>query len=414
MNETKYWLWLSMVFGVGSRRIWEVMCLFQNAEDAFTALSEGNVNIVLNDRERENCGKILITDAEKAISDYRRKNIGVIGYSDKNYPIQLRHLFNPPAVLYYMGNIACLGASRTLTSVGTRNASEYSLRVCDRICGELASKNIMIISGFAVGIDIASHLAAAKRNFPTICVLGCGVDVAYPKPNVQYKEIILGSGGLFISEYPPETSPLPKNFPGRNRILAALGRVAAVFEASLKSGSLLTANLASEEGREIFVVPPADIFDSRYGGNIQLLAEGAVPLYRSGDILDCFKVGNSIDMEIRDTLNTMFTGREAGIIREGRSAKIIDFDTSDVLPRKTERKRKRSKKEAAEPETYQFGSLPQLQQNIVRELNSGKLHIDEMCSKLGITPAELLPELTELEILGIIDSLPGKMFELCQ
>lgn len=414
MNETKYWLWLSMVFGVGSRRIWEVMCLFPNAHEAFMALSEGNVNIVLSEKEREQCKSVKIEMAESDIAEYARKNIGVIGYSDAVYPVQLRHLFNPPAVLYYTGNSSCLASSRTLTAVGTRNASDYSLRVCREVCSELALKNVVIISGFAVGIDITSHLAAADSGKPTVCVLGCGVDVAYPKPNMQFREKILDAGGIFISEYPPETSPLPRNFPGRNRILAALGRVAAVFEASLKSGSLLTANLASEEGREIFVVPPADIFDSRYGGNIQLLEEGSLPLYRANDILDCFKIGSPVDMEIRDTLNTMFSGRESGIIREGRSAKIIKNKDINVRPQKTEHTKHHSQNAKSEPDIQQYGSLPMLQQNIIRELSAGKLHIDEIGSKLGIDTAELLSELTELEILGIIISLPGKMFELCQ
>ena len=413
MIETKYWLWLSMVFGIGSRRIWEIMCLFESAEEAYTALSSGTVNIVLDEKEREKCRTVTIAQAESKICEYDKKSIGLIGYSDQKYPIQLRHLFNPPAVLYYMGNVSCLASSRTVTSVGTRNASDYSLRAADEVCGELASKNIVIVSGFAVGIDIASHLAAAARKRPTVCVLGCGVDVEYPKPNAKYRETILNSGGLFISEFPPETSPHPRNFPGRNRILAALGKMTLVFEASLKSGSLITANLASEEGREIFVLPPSDIFDSRYGGNIQLLEEGAIPLYRTSDVLDCFKIGSSVDMEIRDTIKTMFTGREAGIIREGKSAKLADRDVNNVLPRKTERKRSHIKNEETKPETYELDSLTEIQQNIVRELRSGRLHADELCSKLDIAASELLPELTELEILGAISSFPGKMFELC-
>ena len=418
MDETKYWMWLSMVFGTGSRRIWEVMCLFETASEAYQSLTEQSVVLKLNEKETENLEKTELSDAENLIAKCGEKGIGVVGYSDKDYPHQLRHLFNPPAILYYRGNISCLTGTRTVTTVGTRNATDYGLRAANIVCGELAAKNVVIVSGFAVGIDIATQLAAAEKNRPTAAVMGCGVDVDYPKPNVQYRDMILKSGGVFVSEYPPGTQPLPQNFPARNRILAALGRAAVVFEASLKSGSLITARLASEQGRELFVLPPADIFSGKYSGNIRLLQEGAQPLYSSEDILDCFRFGSAVDTEIRDSLRYGFTGREAGVIWEGRAAKRADKEKLLVIPRKNAPIEKPKEETAPEPVETDTGNgidleeLTEIQRRIAEELKNGKLHADVLCRKLEIDSAELMTELTEMEILGVIISLPGKMYEL--
>lgn len=421
MNETKYWMWLSMVFGTGSRRIWEAMCLFTSAQEAYEMLSDGSVLLKLTDKENEKLKSTELSAAESFIEQCREKGIETVGYSDELYPHQLRHLFNPTAILYYKGNISCLSGTRTVTSVGTRNASEYGIAAAETICGELAAKNVVIVSGFAVGIDITSHLAAVGRNRPTACIMGCGVDVNYPRPNEQYREKILESGGVFLSEYPPETQPHPQNFPARNRILAALGRAAVVFEASAKSGSLITANLASEQGRDVFVLPPADIFSSRFSGNIQLLQDGAQPFYCSDDILECFRFGDSLDAEIRESVNGRFTGREAGIVWEGRAAEKADKE--EVMKITPERRRTRAKtaKPAPEPEKAEETSgndladseeLTDIQRKIAAELKDGRLHADELCRRLDIGSAELMTELTELEIVGAVRSLPGKMYEL--
>ena len=424
MDETRYWMWLTMVFGTGSRRIWEAMCLFESAEEAFQCISENSAVLKLNEKETENLRKIQLSDAERFISECRGKGIGVAGYSDRDYPAQLRHLFNPPAILYYKGNISCLTGTRTVTTVGTRSATDYGLRAAETICSELAAKNIVIVSGFAVGIDIAGQLAAAKKNRPTVSVMGCGVDVNYPKPNEQFRDMILKSGGVFVSEYPPETQPLPQNFPSRNRILAGLGRAAIVFEAALKSGSLITARLASEQGRDLFVLPPADIFSGRFSGNLQLLREGAQPLYSAEDVLECFRLGSSADSEIRESVNYKYTGRESGIVWEGRTSLKAEKEqpviipikrVPDEKPKETAEEKSSVSEDITETEnTIDTDELTDIQRRITDSLKGGKLHADEICRRLEMDTAELMTELTELEILGAVRSLPGKMFELCK
>lgn len=423
VDETKYWLWLSMVFGTGSRRIWEAMRLFNKAEECCDALISGRLNERLDDKEIAAVRNTPVDSAAQLISYCAEKGIGVACYSDDVYPRQLRHILNPPAVIYYRGNISCLNGTRTVTSVGARKASEHSLRAASQICGELAKSGVIIVSGFALGVDIASHLAAVEANRPTVCVLGCGVDVNYPKENFRHRDTIINNGGVFISEYPPGTPPHSHHFPMRNRILASLGRVTLVFEASEKSGSLITASLALANGREVFCLPPADIFSSRFSGNIAFLRDGARSLYSSQDVLDCFKIGSALDKEIRMML---YPGISSfGVAELAARTKKASADTSGGHKKKRAVKAKNpssdGKKQAemteAEIDTMVrekvILALEPAQRRIAQLLtDEGALHADEIAQKLEMNPSELMTELTELELLGAVESLPGKMFKI--
>lgn len=412
MKETKYWIWLTMVFGIANNRIWQAMCLYETALDAYNSLKNGYSSLNLNDNEMKNIHSVSLSKVEEFIESCEKKGIAVICYNDDEYPKTLKHIYNPPAVIYCWGNISCLGNRRTVTAVGTRNVSQYGSEAVERICRELAEKGILIVSGFALGTDITAHLAAARFRKPTICVLGCGVDVDYPKANVGYKQLILNSGGLFISEYPPGTPPHGYNFPKRNRILAALGRVTVVFEASINSGSLITAGMAAEQGRDVFSLPPADIFSGNYMGNAALIRDGAIPLLSSMDILDCFKAGGSVDMEIRSEI---YTGISSFLTEDNkpdngglRTEKYkLNADSAHL---ETTEKSSESEKDVAKSERY--NELNELQKQIAGLLESECLHADIIAGRLGIGPSELMTELTELEMLGAVRSLPGKMYEI--
>lgn len=419
MNTTKYWLWLSMVFGAGSRRIWEAMCLFETPEEAYQTLVSETDKFNLNEKERTNIKNTDIRMASVFLEECAKQGIGVVDYSSPDYPQQLRHIFNPPAILYYKGNISCLNGKRTITAVGTRNASDYGISAAARICRELALNGFVIVSGFALGTDITAHLAAVNANCPTVCVLGCGVDVNYPKGNFAYRDLILESGGVFISEYPPGTPPHGHNFPMRNRILAALGYAAIVFEASKKSGSMITASLACEQGREVFCLPPADIFSVSYSGNAELIRNGAVPLLSSADIMEYFKIGSVIDEEIRSETDTGIS--EFGVTKLARTDEnpavkaALEFAEKSAGKKRKNNKQKEKSSDAVNenPDKNVLAEeLTDIQTKIAELLKDCNLHTDVILQKLDIEPSALMTELTELEILGVVRSLPGKMFEL--
>ena len=401
MDGIKYWLWLNMVFGTGNHRIWEVINFFRTAEKAYLALSEGSTMVSLSDNENKNIHSIPLHNAEVFLENCAKHGIGVICFESPEYPSQLKHIYNPPSVIYYRGNISCLQTGLTVTAVGTRKADVYSLKAAKEICSELSTRGAVIVSGFAVGIDLACSMAAAEIGRPTACVMGCGVDVDYPKQNFAYRDTILAAGGVFISEFPPGTQPYSGNFPKRNRILAALGKAAVVFQAGVKSGSLITANLAAAQGREVLCLPPADIFSGEYSGNIKLLRDGAIPMYDASDVMDCIS-GR------KEQLSAEYTAKAIPSAYTSDDEKFITEAMNELnnIPAGNEKAEREAVKEELPAD------LSERQKQITEALEKGALHADELAQRLELDTSELMTELTELEIIGIVRSLPGKMFEL--
>lgn len=407
MNRTKYWIWLSLVFGNSVARLWQLMSYYENAEEAYHELASGQSNDKITRKEAEKVRATPLKAAVEIIEDCRNRDIEIICYDSDDYPKQLEYIADPPPAIYYKGNIRCLSGARTITSVGTRHAGNYSISTARRICSELAMSGVTIISGFAVGIDIASHLAAAEAGKPTACVLGCGIDVDYPRDNVGFRDKILSSGGVFVSEYPPGTAPLPVNFPRRNRILSALGMATLIFEASVRSGSLITARIALDQGKEIFVLPPGDIFSSSYSGNSMLLREGAIPLLSSEDVFEFFRT----DTAVTELRADAFASVKGDGISHRASGTLADLHTG------YEEDEDDSFDDTDEPEEndeaeLSLDDIPEgLQRDVVELLlEEETLHADVIAVKLGIDSSELMPELTELEIIGAVESLPGRMY----
>lgn len=394
MDEMKYWLWLTMVFGIGSRRLWQFMERFDSAEEAYRVLTAGESDAHLTSKERQSVRTSSLETAEKLLAECERRGVMTVSFSSEEYPPQLRHISDPPAILYYRGDIRCLTRTKTITTVGARKALPYTLRVANRVCTELARRGVVIVSGFAVGVDITSHMAAAANGHPTAAVLGCGLDVDYPKENYRFRDAIVESGGVLVSEYPPGTPPHAQNFPKRNRILSALSRATVVFEASVKSGSLITASLAADQGRDVYCLPPADIYDPAYSGNALLLSEGASPFFSSDDIYSSFGYGMPLYTE---TADEVFGEENTQETPEPRRSAPAPED------KKEEPALSRSKKDEIK--------LEGVQADIAQILAEAPLHADIIAQKLGMDMSELMTELTEMEILGAVKSLPGKLYE---
>ena len=406
MEEVKYWLWLTMVFGAGNIRLWEALEHFETPQEAYEKLSADDDSVRLKDTEKRSAKSIDMPYVMNYMRICAEKGVNIIGYSSENYPPQLRHIQNPPAVIYYKGNINCLFAAKTVTAVGTRKATGYALYAAEKICGELAQKNYVIVSGFATGIDITASLSAVSAHRPTACVLGCGADVDYPKENIKFRDIIVRNGGVLLTEYPLGTPPYGNNFPKRNRILSALGRVTIVFQADEKSGSLITANLAAEQGRDVFCLPPPDIFASNFSGNIMLLKDGAYALYDTEDIESLFEDGSALDEEIHETdfnrtnsFRTESTENIPETVPVSEYLKVKNSSDENIIS-------------DDEKFSEELNELTQLQKNIVKIIRKGSVHADVLAQELSVDAQELLVELTELEIQGIVKSLPGKMFEM--
>ena len=289
-------LWLILVFGAGNRRINELTELFDgDLESLRKALStDSKLKSSLSPYVLSNLGKVRMDDAEAMLDKCSRFNVDVIADSNPEYPERLKNIPAPPVMLFCKGDISKIDASPTMAMVGARKPSEYSRHAAESFAAELARNGISVVSGFAEGIDICASLSAVRNGGTVYEVVGAGLDIEYPKSNMIYREKICEHGAI-ITEFPPGTDPMPRNFPQRNRILTALSDTVAVIEASNTSGSLNTASHAADLGVPVFVIPPMDIFDERYFGNVALLRDGAIPLMGKSDLAMYY------DIELADT-----------------------------------------------------------------------------------------------------------------
>ncbi len=211
-------------------------------------------------------------------------NIKIINYMEKEYPSQLRNYEDAPAVLFYKGNIEKVNILKSAAIVGSRKCSIYGMKVTKIISETLADNNIMVVSGMAKGIDYYAHLYCIENKGFTTAILGSGIDVVYPKQNKKIYDII-SEDGCIISEFLPGTPPLSYNFPRRNRIISGLSDIVIVVEAGEKSGSLITTEIALEQGKDVVAVP-GSIFSRESIGTNKIIKEGAYVFTTVEDILN--------------------------------------------------------------------------------------------------------------------------------
>lgn len=224
--------------------------------------------------------------AERWAAELERSGIVLVTPADEAYSALLREIPDPPFVLFARGALAKL-KSPAVGVVGSRGASRYGREVAARLARDLSAAGIAVVSGFARGIDTAAHEAAASEPVGrggTIAVLGCGLDVDYPRENAALKRSLIAAGHLVISEYPPAEEPSADHFPVRNRIIAGLSAGVVVVEASRRSGSLITARLAGDFGRDVFAVP-GSVFSETSLGSHELLRDGAILCRGAEDVL---------------------------------------------------------------------------------------------------------------------------------
>ncbi|MBE6935931.1 MAG: DNA-protecting protein DprA [Ruminococcaceae bacterium] len=222
--------------------------------------------------------------ARAILSTCVKKNIGIVTMQDAAYPNRLRNIEYPPVLLYVGGHLPSFDEEAAIGVVGTRTCSSTARQIASRFGYELADKGMLVVSGMAKGIDSAANRGALQAGRRTVAVLGCGVDVCYPSENRDLYEQILAGNGCLLSEYPPGTKPLGYHFPERNRIISGLCAGILVVAAPQKSGSLITASQALEQGREIFVVP-GGITDPEFSGSNSLIKQGAIPVTTPKDIV---------------------------------------------------------------------------------------------------------------------------------
>lgn len=234
-------------------------------------------------------------------------------YLDDAYPQQLLSIYKPPLVLFYRGDISLASQARMIGMVGARKSSMYGRNVAHYLGKTLAQAGVVIVSGGARGIDSFSHEGALEGEGKTIVVLGSGLDVIYPRENGRLFRQVVEAGGLLLSEYPPHTPPSAHHFPMRNRIIEGLVRGVIVVEAKASSGSLITADMAINDGRDVFSVP-GNILDNQAAGNHWLIRQGAMPLTGPQDLLDYYAWTGEVNSGRQSSPMVCFSSEENAIL----------------------------------------------------------------------------------------------------
>ncbi|AEH45445.1 DNA protecting protein DprA [Thermodesulfatator indicus DSM 15286] len=273
-------LWL--VPKMGPRRFFKLLNFVQNPEEVFSLPKSRIKELGLELPEKEKA----LAKAKNEFALVNKLGGKVISFFDEDYPPLLREISDPPPILYVLGN---LPQKTGLAVVGSRRATSYGREVCRKWVSVLARAGIPIVSGLALGIDSMAHEAAVKENAPTYAVLGCGLDVNYPASNSWLRREIIAKGGGLITEFPLGTKPRPGNFPIRNRLISGLSAAVLVIEADLKSGSLITARLAAEQGREVLAVP-GPVYSSQSRGTHALIRDGALLVDHPEQVLEIFSL----------------------------------------------------------------------------------------------------------------------------
>ena len=280
----KYWIWLCTLPGLTNRSRWLLLDHFQSPEDIYYAppeelrLTEGMTAAQLTALEDKSLRR-----AQEILEECAEKEIFLLTAQDAAYPFRLRNIYDAPVLLYGRGAMPLFDDEAAIAVVGTRKCSPYGRHMAEELGYQLGREGAIVVSGLAKGIDSAAQSGALRGGGFTAGVLGCGVDVVYPESSRRLYEDVAATGVL-LSEYPPGTPPQGSHFPVRNRIISGLSLATVVVEAPLRSGALITAGTALEQGRDVFAVPgPIDVPDS--AGCNRLIQEGAGLVTDAWDIL---------------------------------------------------------------------------------------------------------------------------------
>lgn len=307
MENRDYWLWLTRIKGFGNKKIKALLNNKKLPYDLFFASgSEIQKCMKQGIFQKNDYKNFMDSKNEETIKQYKKRllalGIGYVTMYDANYPKVFLSLFEPPYVLYYRGTF--IEHEISIGIVGSRKCTAYGAKVAEHFGEELAGNGVNIISGMARGIDSYGHKGALKGNGFTTAVLGCGINICYPKENVELMKQII-QNGCILSEYGLDVSPKPGLFPMRNRIISALSNGILLIEAKEKSGSLITVDCALEQGKDIFAIP-GDVLGRSNEGSNNIIRLGGKPVFNVQDILEEYSIfARKIAPKLKDIEKTL-------------------------------------------------------------------------------------------------------------
>jgi len=353
VDQKRFWVGFNLVKGIGAVRLKQVLDFFGSLEIAWDSPIEGLLSAGLSQKVVENFLQVRRqVDLDLIMSNIEKKQIKVLTWEDSDYPRRLKEINQAPPVLFVSGSIN-VEDDWAVAVVGTRRVTAYGRQVAAELARFLAQNGVTVVSGLARGVDAIAHQSALQAGGRTLAVLGNGVDIIYPPEHRKLACEIEAQGGL-ISDYPIGTPPDGVNFPPRNRIISGLSLATVVVEAGEKSGALITAEFAVEQGREVFAVPGSILAPQSEGTN-KLIEQGARPLLKLTEILEVLKLEQIPEKQLARKMNPL---------------------------NPTEKK-------------------------ILACLSHEPIHVDELTSTSGLPAGEVSATLTLMELKGIVSQVGG-------
>lgn len=429
-EDTLYWLWLSQKCGIASKYFNILMEKYQNPFDIYLLEEDEIAQFkLLPAALRDKLCEKGLDECYEIMRYCKQERIDVITYGDNRYPARLKELRDPPVVLYSRGHFPDFNSRLCIGIVGTRRMSEYGKQSAYQTAYELGGADVLTVSGMALGIDGVSACGAIDAGGTTVAVLGCGVDVVYPKAHTELMDSIVRHGAV-ISEYPPKEAPHSYNFPKRNRIISGLCQGVLVVEASVGSGALITAKAAIAQGREVFAIP-GKISDPGAEGPNDLIKNGAFPVLSARDIFSHYEFlyGDEIDQKrLEKAKRRMPTADEALKKHRLLYATEIVGEDEPIFEVKTAKRKRADESEAPKNESAVAPTAEKREQEHTDSTSATVAGLDPVTRGIyesvpldraispdalignGLSTSDVVTALTLLEIYGLISSLPGGLY----
>lgn len=417
MNELVYWIWLSLCCSPDTSTFSKLIYDFTDPKEIFEA-EEKEISRCIGFRNSDR-SRLFEKDLDKAKSIYdfcTKHNVGILTYADPKYPNSLRDINTPPVLLYYRGQLPDFNSRFFVAAVGTRTLSDYGRRNAFKICYDLASAGTVIVSGMAIGVDGVSLAGALEAGGETVAILGSGIDVCYPPQHLMLAREIV-KRGCVMTEYAPGTPPNKFNFPKRNRIISGLSSATIVFEGRERSGSLITARYAKEQGRAVFALPgnvgapqsEASILVLKNGGKLCTKAEDVLEPFCDafGSKINPFNMPKTFGVNIMNSLTkygVAATSQGDGIFVPSRSVS----QKNKVVEKKTETSVSEIKEQKNEEDISSSG----LSREALKIYK--KIPLNAACSVESLVDDEIglrdvMKALLKLEMNHFVVMLPGEM-----
>lgn len=399
-----YWLWLQQALLPGCAKTGRLFETYGTIREFYEAGRESwRQSGLFTAAELQRLSHATLERARAQLDFAEKLGQSVICPDDAGFPVLLREIPAPPCVLYYKGELPPPDAL-CIAMVGTRSATADGIRAAGLLAHDLAKEGVVVVSGGAVGIDAASHIGALQAGGRTLCILGCGIDYHYLMQNADLRETISQNGAL-ISEYPPNTPATPQAFPVRNRIISGLCAGTVVVEAPEKSGALITASTALEQGRDVFAVPGTILNPEARGVN-RMLRDGAKPALSAQDILEEYPGRHlepvsgeaGLDLELPEPAVPAKKKSPA----KKRAAPAAGPSAREAAPVPPERE--------APAERGELAALSEDAAALYAALRQEPRHIEELSHRASLPIERALTAMTELELAGWAHSFSGRRF----